>query len=588
MSQKIYDIQPVIKDFWDNEKYGDIESYTKDSNLIISIKCNKLCCNLHIINSSIETICSFKNIRDLCRGCTTSVCRCENKCNSFGKIYENVAKEWSPENKYDPCDLLPYSGRKVKWVCSIDKCKHKWTSSIINRTKNKTGCPKCKRSKLEKMTSQILNELKIDFVAEKKFKGCNGVYPLRFDIYIEQFDLCIELDGIQHFKNNMYFGGIKTFKKRILTDIYKNKFTKDNKINLLRISYNFNKKNKIRKIILNVIDVIKNNKTDSNIMIFSDKSMYDNVYESVENDFKDYEKIVKLSKDECRKIQSEKKKGKNNPNYGKEMLDSHTYNISKSTINKKRKITDSDIKLIRSNLNDNIPATMITSKFGYSKDIISNIKLGKILLSSEYTKEKFINLKNEKKKIKELKKTMTPKEIEQFAIERSAIKRRKISINEILKVLNMLIKGMTVTTILEFYKGLDSSTKITLDVIKNIKLEKKKLFKSEEKYNEYNKLFDKYTSVKNTDEIKKIKAINKSYKNAIGRRKASPNEIIEVLKISINTINRKETLNKIKEKFPDTKITEYNIKSIRSGRCKVLEIEADYNDYIKYYKLFKK
>lgn len=58
-----------------------------------------------------------------------------------------------------------------------------------------------------------------------------------FDFYIKEFNLCIEFDGEQHYRENNYFGGNNIFKETQKRDKIKNKYCKDNDINLLRIPY---------------------------------------------------------------------------------------------------------------------------------------------------------------------------------------------------------------------------------------------------------------------------------------------------------------------------------------------------------------
>ena len=68
-----------------------------------------------------------------------------------------------------------------------------------------------------------------------------------FDFYLPNFNLCIEYDGLQHFKSVKYWGGIEGFKKLKKHDKIKNKFCKSNNIKLLRIKYT--KFNKIEEIL---------------------------------------------------------------------------------------------------------------------------------------------------------------------------------------------------------------------------------------------------------------------------------------------------------------------------------------------------
>ena len=72
---------------------------------------------------------------------------------------------------------------------------------------------------------------------EKQFKDCRDKQVLPFDFYLPDYNLCIEYDGEQHFKEVKWFGGKEGFEKRVKHDNMKNKYCEDNNINLLRIPY---------------------------------------------------------------------------------------------------------------------------------------------------------------------------------------------------------------------------------------------------------------------------------------------------------------------------------------------------------------
>lgn len=104
------------------------------------------------------------------------------------------------------------------------------------------GCPKCASTKGELKIQNFLERENIDFIKEKKFDTLMKNTYLRFDFYIEKYNLLIEYDGQQHF-SPVKFGGIteekatQLFHKAQERDIIKNKFVAKNNINLLRIPY---------------------------------------------------------------------------------------------------------------------------------------------------------------------------------------------------------------------------------------------------------------------------------------------------------------------------------------------------------------
>ncbi len=124
---------------------------------------------------------------------------------------------------------------KVKIICPI----HGVFEQIPKHHLNGVGCPKCKnKSKGEKMIKKILKDNNIIFKTQKTFDGCFYKKKLQFDFYLPEYNLCIEYDGIQHFKSIEWFGGVDGFLKTKLRDEIKNNFCERKQISLLRIPYN--------------------------------------------------------------------------------------------------------------------------------------------------------------------------------------------------------------------------------------------------------------------------------------------------------------------------------------------------------------
>jgi very-short-patch-repair endonuclease len=154
------------------------------------------------------------------------------KCKYEKHFIEN-AKEIH-NNKYN-YSLVKYEhGKlKIKIICKLH--------GIFNQSPNHhlrgKGCPICKSSKGELEISKYLKKMNIKFKPQFKFDNCRNILPLSFDFYLHEKNICIEFDGLQHFKPIEYFGGIETFKLTQLRDKIKNKYCKDNNIKLLRIKY---------------------------------------------------------------------------------------------------------------------------------------------------------------------------------------------------------------------------------------------------------------------------------------------------------------------------------------------------------------
>ena len=99
-------------------------------------------------------------------------------------------------------------------------------------------CPICNSSNGEQRISYILNNLGITYKIQYRFSDCKGDNKtLPFDFYIEDKNILIEYDGIQHFEPIDFFGGKEGFEKQQKYDNIKNQYCKDNNIKLIRIPY---------------------------------------------------------------------------------------------------------------------------------------------------------------------------------------------------------------------------------------------------------------------------------------------------------------------------------------------------------------
>ena len=105
-------------------------------------------------------------------------------------------------------------------------------------------CPTCtlKTSLLELKTEEWFNENKIVFIKQKTFDDCKNINLLRFDYFIPDINLLIEVDGEQHFRP-VCFGGITKeraeliFRKSQERDKIKDDYCKEHNIKLVRVPY---------------------------------------------------------------------------------------------------------------------------------------------------------------------------------------------------------------------------------------------------------------------------------------------------------------------------------------------------------------
>ena len=178
-----------------------------------------------------------------CRGCPK--CGGTKKSNTTDFI-EKAKKIY--RDKYD-YSLVDYTlcTNKIKIICK----KHgEFEISPTNHLSGK-GCPICNQSKGENLIMNFLSDNNIKYIPQKTFEGCKNKKLLPFDFYLPDYNLCIEYDGVQHFETNIRFGGDEEFIKRINNDKIKTDFCENNNIKLLRIKYNDNIIEKLKKYISN-------------------------------------------------------------------------------------------------------------------------------------------------------------------------------------------------------------------------------------------------------------------------------------------------------------------------------------------------
>ena len=101
-------------------------------------------------------------------------------------------------------------------------------------TKHTLSCG-CLVSYYNMYIKQFLDKNNIENKPERTIFIGDNYY--RFDFYLPQYNLFIEYDGEQHFKEIKWFGGKEGFEKRVKHDNMKNKYCEVNNINLLRIPY---------------------------------------------------------------------------------------------------------------------------------------------------------------------------------------------------------------------------------------------------------------------------------------------------------------------------------------------------------------
>lgn len=168
-------------------------------------------------------------------------------CPDCGKFSRRVAR--LSTDFFEECSLVhnglydysktEYSGmyNTIQPICKV----HGQFNVLATKHKHrKQGCPECSqmiKSKSVYMIEQCLTNNHIKFDKEHKFNDCRNILPLPFDFFLPDFNVCIEYDGVQHFKPIGFWGGEKGLREQQIRDKIKDEYCHNNGIVLVRIKY---------------------------------------------------------------------------------------------------------------------------------------------------------------------------------------------------------------------------------------------------------------------------------------------------------------------------------------------------------------
>lgn len=131
-------------------------------------------------------------------------------------------------------------GYKFKVLCS---CGNDFLVDTTHFIEGKYQCNECrvKQSAIATKIELWLNLHRINYQKEKRFEDCVYTKTLPFDFYLEDYNSCIEVDGIGHYRP-VAFGGdkqgaIKNYELRQKADNIKTQYCEDNNIPLLRLPF---------------------------------------------------------------------------------------------------------------------------------------------------------------------------------------------------------------------------------------------------------------------------------------------------------------------------------------------------------------
>lgn len=213
---------------------------------------------LFLINPSIEVIGEYVNnktsIRCLCKidyyewdafpQNLLKGCGCPRCVGLVHKTHEEYVSEVASIN--DNIEIIgQYINARTKILhkCKLDGAT--WMADPHHVLSKKCWCPRCNASIGEQIIYDCLTKKQVSFIPQHTFVDCKNIRCFPFDFYLNDFNACIEYDGIQHFKAIDLFGGITALEERKNNDMIKTKYCADKNIPLLRIKYDDNIYDKI-------------------------------------------------------------------------------------------------------------------------------------------------------------------------------------------------------------------------------------------------------------------------------------------------------------------------------------------------------
>lgn len=141
--------------------------------------------------------------------------------------------------------------KRIIWHCKCD-CGNECDVDVSSLTSGHTQSCGCYHKSLrEQYIESLLTDNGFTYVPQHTFDDCKNVFPLPFDFYLPDYNICIEYDGQQHFRPVDLFGGEDAFQKRRINDNIKTQYCINHNIQLIRIPYTISD-NDIENIILSI------------------------------------------------------------------------------------------------------------------------------------------------------------------------------------------------------------------------------------------------------------------------------------------------------------------------------------------------
>jgi len=256
--------------FWSNKNKFNPREVFKGSDKKCWFFCIK--CNHHFDNRLADI--SSGDWCPYCRIGPRRLCSDEECLHCFNISFASheKSKYWSDKNKLKPREVIKGTPKKFLFNCNY--CNNEFKQSLHKINSNNRWCNICKNKTEKKLYNWLIkNYPSYKIMKEYKKNWCRNPETkcyLRYDFYIKELKLIIELDGIQHFKYVEFFNNnISDQQNR---DLYKMLQAFKQNLSFIRIFQEdvlFNK-NKWEEKLKKNIEIIKNSNNTMSLYIGND------------------------------------------------------------------------------------------------------------------------------------------------------------------------------------------------------------------------------------------------------------------------------------------------------------------------------
>lgn len=161
---------------------------------------------------------------------------CAKEQNAENRKYTN--EEWIAKareihgDKYEYKEEYKGSRIPIEIICPIHGAFRQFPSNHLFGQ----GCPICKESKLEREMRFILSENNIKFISQHTFDWLIYKRNMFLDFYLPEYNIAIECQGKQHFRNGGWTDSIEDFEEIETRDSIKRQLCEEHNIKLLYFS----------------------------------------------------------------------------------------------------------------------------------------------------------------------------------------------------------------------------------------------------------------------------------------------------------------------------------------------------------------